>query len=173
MFRSTPWDEEAKDAAAGGSGARILFVSESNVCRSVLAEATMWDLLEAHDMQGVVRCESRGSKDYNLNDPPDATLQQVAAELELRCALSLARTVSFNPPCEPQSTVAWCRCFGLHLQRCVHCIEALDVQRHMSVPNAGYQRMLQHSSSTTSTTSWPSTWCWSWTSSALRTCCGR
>jgi Low molecular weight phosphotyrosine protein phosphatase len=93
VFRSTPWEEEAREAAAGGTSARILFVSESNVCRSVLAEATMRDLLEAHDMHGVVACESRGSKDYNIGDPPDAMLQQVAAELELRCLCCFAHTL--------------------------------------------------------------------------------
>lgn len=88
VFRSTPWDEEARDAAAGGRGTvRVLFVSESNVCRSVLAEATMRDLLEAHGMQDVVTCESRASKDYNTGDAPDPALQHVAAELELRWGL--------------------------------------------------------------------------------------
>jgi Low molecular weight phosphotyrosine protein phosphatase len=93
VFRSTPWEEEAKAAAAGSTSARILFVSESNVCRSVLAEVTMRELLKAHDMHDMVTCESRGSKDYNIGDPPDAMLQQVAAELDLRCARDLSSYV--------------------------------------------------------------------------------
>lgn len=50
----------------------------------------MRELLKAHDMHGMVTCESRGSKDYNIGDPPDAMLQQVAAELDLRCARGLS-----------------------------------------------------------------------------------
>jgi hypothetical protein len=50
----------------------------------------MRELLKAHDMHSVVTCESRGSKDYNIGDPPDAMLQQVAAELDLRCARDLS-----------------------------------------------------------------------------------
>lgn len=108
VFRSTPWDEEAKDAAAGGSGARILFVSESNVCRSVLAEATMRDLLEAHEMLDVVACESRGSKDYNVGDPPDATLQRVATELELRYVYAIVYAPCQHGSCDLSSTTS-CR----------------------------------------------------------------
>ncbi len=84
VFRSTPWAEEARESDASPDRVRLLFVSESNVCRSVLAEAIMADLLEAHGLAHVVSCESRASKDYNIGEPPDAALQQVAAELELR-----------------------------------------------------------------------------------------
>ena len=64
--------------------ARILFVSESNVCRSVLAEAIMRDLLEAAGMAGAVAVGSAGSRDYNVGDGPDPLLVEVAEELQLR-----------------------------------------------------------------------------------------
>ena len=66
--------------------ARILFVSESNVCRSVLAEAIMRDLLEAAGMAEAVSVASAGSRDYNVGDGPDPLLVAVAEELQLRCA---------------------------------------------------------------------------------------
>lgn len=52
VFRSTPWEAEKEKEASSADVVRLLFVSESNVCRSVLAEATMNDLLEAYDMSG-------------------------------------------------------------------------------------------------------------------------
>ena len=66
--------------------ARILFVSESNVCRSVLAEAIMRDLLDAAGMADHVTVASAGSRDYNVGDGPDPLLVEVAQELQLRCA---------------------------------------------------------------------------------------
>ena len=70
--------------------ARILFVSESNVCRSVLAEAIMRDLLEAAGMAVDVAVSSAGSRDYNVGDGPDPLLVAVAEELQLRRAMPWA-----------------------------------------------------------------------------------
>ena len=42
VFRSTPWEEEARQDAGGGRDGgcvRLLFVSESGVCRGPLSEA--------------------------------------------------------------------------------------------------------------------------------------
>ena len=61
-------------------------MSESNVCRSVLAEAIMRDLLEAAGMANAVSVASAGSRDYNVGDGPDPLLVAVADELQLRCA---------------------------------------------------------------------------------------
>jgi len=61
-------------------------VSESNVCRSVLAEAIMRDLLEAAGMADAVAVASAGSRDYNVGDGPDPLLVAVAEELQLRWA---------------------------------------------------------------------------------------
>lgn len=83
-FRSTPWEAERRKEANSADVVQLLFVSESNVCRSVLAEATMNDLLKAYGMSGTVKCASRGSKDFNIGDPPDKALLAVAAELDLR-----------------------------------------------------------------------------------------
>ena len=72
--------------AVASAQARILFVSESNVCRSVLAEAIMRDLLDAAGMADDVVVASAGSRDYNVGDGPDPLLVEVAEELQLRCA---------------------------------------------------------------------------------------
>ena len=45
-FRATPWDQERiEESKATAHRLRYLFVSESNVCRSVLAEAVMNGLI--------------------------------------------------------------------------------------------------------------------------------
>ena len=59
-FRSTPWDAEAQQDA-GRTQARIVFVSESNMCRSVLAEATMSQLLQSNGLADQVEISSRVS----------------------------------------------------------------------------------------------------------------
>ena len=67
--------------------ARILFVSESNVCRSVLAEAIMRDLIAEAGWESLLECSSAGSRGYNVGDPPDPLLVAVAEQLGLRCAI--------------------------------------------------------------------------------------
>ena len=56
VFRSTPWAGEQLKESSSPDAVRVLFVSESNVCRSVLADAIMTQLLEAHDMAGDLPC---------------------------------------------------------------------------------------------------------------------
>lgn len=59
-FRSTPWEAEGNEDSRRTT-ARIAFVSESNVCRSVLAEALMERLLETSAVSSHVQVESRVS----------------------------------------------------------------------------------------------------------------
>lgn len=61
-FRSTPWNQEKIEEQSNRTAAKILFVSESNVCRSVLAEAVMNRLIQERGMQAEVRCESKGTR---------------------------------------------------------------------------------------------------------------
>ena len=50
---------EADDRGSAHAAARILFVSESNVCRSPLAVAAMQALLQGSDLAQLVECESK------------------------------------------------------------------------------------------------------------------
>lgn len=66
-FRSTPWAQEKVEKESSRTAARILFVSESNVCRSVLAEAVMRDILHERGMSEEVVCESKGTRQVPFN----------------------------------------------------------------------------------------------------------
>lgn len=73
-----------------------MFVSESNVCRSVLAEAVFNNLLKEAGLEKLVRCESRvirssfpfqipfqGTRDYNVGEGPDEKVIEVAEDLSI------------------------------------------------------------------------------------------
>ena len=66
-FRATPWDQERIEERSKRTQAQILFVSESNVCRSVLAEAVMNRLILERGMQAEVRCESKGTRQASVS----------------------------------------------------------------------------------------------------------
>eukprot|EP00798_Chlamydomonas_sp_ICE-L_P031885 gene31884-6187_t len=70
-YRSTPFAAEQKESETTRTKARLLFISESNVCRSVLAESIMRELVQIHGMEDLVECASKGSRDYNLGMPPE------------------------------------------------------------------------------------------------------
>lgn len=59
---------------------RIAFVSESGVCRCVLAAAAFEAALEARGLRGAVAVECRATRDYCVGDGPDVTTALVAAE---------------------------------------------------------------------------------------------
>ncbi|KAK9909328.1 hypothetical protein WJX75_000581 [Coccomyxa subellipsoidea] len=79
-FRSTPWAQEKLERENPRTAARILFVSESNVCRSVLAEALTRHILHGRGLSDEILCESKGTRDYNLGEGPEAVVSEVAAE---------------------------------------------------------------------------------------------
>lgn len=84
-FRSTPWAAEAAAAAAGGDRppAKIAFVSESGVCRCVLAATAFQAALEARGLGGgMVVVECRATRDYCVGEGPDPSAALVAAELD-------------------------------------------------------------------------------------------
>lgn len=61
-FRSTPWAQERAEQGSLDTAAKILFVSESNVCRSVLAEAITRRLLIDRGLAAEVTCDSKGTR---------------------------------------------------------------------------------------------------------------
>ena len=61
-FRSTPWAQEAAESDSARTAARVLFVSESGVCRSVLAQALLRSALHARGLGDKVECEARGTR---------------------------------------------------------------------------------------------------------------
>ena len=61
-FRSTPWAQEAAESDSARTAARLLFVSESGVCRSVLAQALLRGALAARGLADSVECEARGTR---------------------------------------------------------------------------------------------------------------
>lgn len=83
MFRSNSVVEQEEELNASRTKARVLFLSEGNVCRSLLAEAILKKMLWENGLADVVECESRGTRDYNLDEGPEASALIVAKEFGL------------------------------------------------------------------------------------------
>jgi protein-tyrosine-phosphatase len=82
-FRQTPWAAEADTAAdTNRAAARVAFISESGLCRSVLAAAAFKAALHSRspELAAKVVCECRATKDYCLGQGPDPLTVLVAAE---------------------------------------------------------------------------------------------
>ena len=60
-FRSTPWAAEKSKAGSDDGIVHVLLVSESNVCRSVLAQSMLQQQLQQEGLADLVRVESRVS----------------------------------------------------------------------------------------------------------------
>ena len=76
---------------------RVLFLSEGNTCRSVLAEALFTRLLEERHLSDSVTCESKGTRDYNVGEGPDAATLAVGQALGLNfLAYHVARATDFE-----------------------------------------------------------------------------
>jgi hypothetical protein len=58
-FRSSPWEDKEAAAEEGRNTMRVLFVSESGVCRAVLAAACFSSILQQHGFSDRVECVSR------------------------------------------------------------------------------------------------------------------
>lgn len=88
-FRASDSFAAAKAAAASRTPAcplRVLFLSEGNVCRSVLAEALLRDRLARLAAAGCtlsVEVESKGTRDYNVGEGPEPAAALAAAQLGL------------------------------------------------------------------------------------------
>lgn len=82
----------------------MLFVGESNVCRSVLAVALMRQLLQQAGLDELVECEAKGTRDYNLGEPPEVSTRAAAQQLgwglppdcAARCLDPVADIVAFD-----------------------------------------------------------------------------
>ncbi len=68
-FRSTPWAQEKVERESSRTAARILFVSESNVCRSILAEAVTRQILDERGLSEQILCESKGTRQALCRQP--------------------------------------------------------------------------------------------------------
>jgi protein-tyrosine-phosphatase len=80
-YRVTPL--EAPSPLADDGILRVLFVSESGVCRSVLAVAAFNKAAEEVGLQGVVEPSAAASRDYCLGESPDGTAVAAAEKLGL------------------------------------------------------------------------------------------
>lgn len=56
---------------------RLLFLSEGNTCRSVLAEGFLTRLLADRGLEAQFSCESKGTRDYNAGEGCDAATRAV------------------------------------------------------------------------------------------------
>lgn len=57
---------------------RVLFVCTGNICRSPTAEGVFRTLVERAGLADDIRCESAGTHDYHVGDPPDLRTQAAA-----------------------------------------------------------------------------------------------
>lgn len=81
VFRSAPVDRQKFSSE---KKAKILFLSEGNVCRSVYAEAIFTSLIKEEGLQDVLECSSKATRDYNVGEPPDSRTIEVAEDLGLQ-----------------------------------------------------------------------------------------
>ncbi len=83
-FRSTPWDSRQAGSGAAAADprvARVCLVSESGVCRCVLAAAALRAALQRRSLAASFHIACRASRDYCLGQGPEAAAVQVATEL--------------------------------------------------------------------------------------------
>lgn len=84
VFRSSPQAPSGPGADAAAATANVLFLSEGDVCRSVVAQAILGPLLERSGLDAIIACASKGTRDYNAGEEPDPRTRQVAAARGLR-----------------------------------------------------------------------------------------
>ncbi|MCX7139063.1 MAG: low molecular weight phosphotyrosine protein phosphatase [Proteobacteria bacterium] len=57
---------------------RVLFVCMGNICRSPTAEAVFRYAVSQAGLQDAIECDSAGTHDYHIGEPPDRRAQQAA-----------------------------------------------------------------------------------------------
>jgi protein-tyrosine phosphatase len=57
---------------------KLLFVCLGNICRSPAAEGTMNHLIDKAGLTGQLECDSAGTSNYHIGDPPDRRMIQTA-----------------------------------------------------------------------------------------------
>lgn len=58
---------------------RLLFVCMCNICRSPTAEAVFRQMTKQAGVEHLLECDSAGTHDYHVNEPPDDLAQQAAS----------------------------------------------------------------------------------------------
>lgn len=74
---------------------KILFVCTGNICRSPAAEGAMKALLQHHNLQNKVYCESAGTSGHHVGDQPDERMRAHAQKRGLTLD-SLARQFHYE-----------------------------------------------------------------------------
>ncbi|AHB88454.1 low molecular weight phosphotyrosine protein [Thermosynechococcus sp. NK55a] len=62
---------------------RLLFVCLGNICRSPAAEGIMKDLVKKAGLEHEIQCDSAGTSNFHVGDPPDARMVMTARQREL------------------------------------------------------------------------------------------
>lgn len=57
---------------------RVLFVCMGNICRSPTAEAVFRHAVSQAGLKNTIECDSAGTHDYHVGEPPDRRAQQAA-----------------------------------------------------------------------------------------------
>jgi protein-tyrosine phosphatase len=55
----------------------VLFVCLGNICRSPMAEAVFNQLLKDNNLQDKICCDSAGTSDYHIGEPPDSRTMDI------------------------------------------------------------------------------------------------
>lgn len=88
-FRATPWDAE-KTENSSRKGARIVFVSESNICRSTLAAGIITQMLQEGGLASDVEVESRATRDYTVGEAAHPATSAAAQALGIELPANFA-----------------------------------------------------------------------------------
>lgn len=77
VFRSSP---QIKEGEENRKVVRVLFLSEGNVCRSVLAESIFEGLVRENGLEEELHCSSKAVRDYNVGELPDPRTLKMGKE---------------------------------------------------------------------------------------------
>ncbi|GLC34835.1 hypothetical protein PLESTB_001169400 [Pleodorina starrii] len=83
VIRTAPWDSERLRQQEHKPQACLLLISESDVCRSVLAAASLRALLQEAGLAGLVEVATCGTRPYNLGEEPEPAAVAAAEALGL------------------------------------------------------------------------------------------